>query len=240
MVTEPMDEFTYRYFYLIWALTFLVLWAILFALRKDLREPMLVMSAPSAFLGFLQEKTNMKDWWHPVTFIQGRQLRGDGAVSFEDVLIGFAIAGVAASLYPVLTRRRPAPYPAAHSVDSWFLMSLGPFLFLVCYFLLAMGSFYSFIPAIGVPLAWILYWRADLWVNSLVSGLATLGVGVAVYGILHLVRPSFIHDFWLLPPVWYSKLVLGIPAAEYLWFFMCGSYTGPVYCYVKRVRYVAA
>lgn len=87
-----------QYFYLVWALLFFALWLVVFALRKDTRKEMLIISGIFALGGVLADLTNTQDWWHPLTITSTR-------VGFEAALIGFSIAGIAAVIYEIIYRK---------------------------------------------------------------------------------------------------------------------------------------
>lgn len=58
-------------------------------------------------------------------------------------------------------------------------------------------------------------------------------IGSLLYWFLYLVYPTYFEDFWYLGQYWWTNLFLGIPLEEYLWFFLTGSYIGPLYEYVS-------
>jgi hypothetical protein len=66
--------------------------------------------------------------------------------------------------------------------------------------------------------------------------MAVLGVGI--YIILGAFQKGFIFEFWQLPKAWYSALILRIPAAEYIWYFLLGAFIGPLYEYWQQGRLV--
>ncbi len=82
----------------------------------------------------------------------------------------------------------------------------------------------------------MLFKRRDLLINSLVSGTLLLVLGIGIYLLLFLLYPDYIARFWFLPDVWFAKLFLGIPIAEYIWYFLTGAFIGPLYEFVEGLR----
>lgn len=220
-----------RYFYLIWASIFLALWLVLFLRRKDTRKEMSFTSILFGFAALGAEKTNIQDWWHPIT-ITGTP------IGLEDFMIGFVIAGIAAVIYEEICQKhliRIKKRGVAPSNPSLFLL-LFPLLYMTLFFLLDLGSAYSAIFTYLPFIIYMLYTRKDLLLDSLISGLLMLVVGTSIYFLLFTVHPTYINDFWYLPDYWYSSLLWGIPIGEYLWFFLTGAYIGPLYEYMRKLR----
>lgn len=221
-----------QYMYLAWALIFLAMWLVLYMLRKDTRKEMLSVSVLFGIGGLAAEKTNIQDWWQPLT-VTGTP------IGVEDFIIGFAIGGVAAVIYEELYRlhlskrisRKIAP------IDSGFYLLTFPLLYLTFFFLLHLGSFYSVVLAYSICIAYMLFTRRDLLLDSFMSGMLMLTVGSLIYLGLLVIQPAFIESFWFLPDTWYSELVLGVPIGEYIWFFLTGAYIGPLYEYIKHLRF---
>lgn len=83
---------------------------------------------------------------------------------------------------------------------------------------------------------YILLRRKDLVLDSIMSGVLTMAIGTAVYFILYAAYPNFIEKFWYLPNFWFSKLILGIPVGEYIWYFLVGMFIGPLYEYLQSKK----
>lgn len=223
--------FDYNYFYLTWALIFLTIWAFLFWRRKDVRREMLFVSIVFGFGGLVSEKTNIQDWWQPIT-ITGTP------IGPEDFIIGFAIGGVAAVIYEEIYKKRlkKVRVKNSSSFDSGFFFLLFPSLYLAFFFLFNLGSFYSVLLTFIICTGWMLFLRKDLITDSIISGLLMLFIGIGIYLFLFLIYPNYIQEFWYLKPHWYASLLWGIPIAEYIWYFLAGAYIGPLYEFLKRLR----
>ena len=85
----------YTYSYLLMDFGFLIVWLILYFLRKDVRKVMWFVSLPLGFMGPFLEYVYVNDWWRPLT-ITGTLL------GIEDFLFGFGIGGISAAIYEEL------------------------------------------------------------------------------------------------------------------------------------------
>lgn len=220
-----------RYFYFIWATIFFILWLCVFLMRKDTRREMLVISGIFGIGGILADQTNTQDWWHPLTITGTR-------VGFEAFLIGFSIAGIAAVIYELVYRKRLKNIRRAVSAPShpiFFILSFA-LVYLSLFYILRIGSFYSVVLTYSCFALYMIIMRRDLILDSFASGILMLLVGSSLYWFLFLLYPTYVKDFWYLGQHWWTNLFLGIPIEEYLWFFLTGSYIGPLYEYVSGMR----
>lgn len=217
------------YFYLIWSMIFLAVWALLFLKRKDVRREMLLISTWFGFGGLVSEKTNIQDWWHPIT-ITGTP------IGFEDFIIGFAIGGVAAVIYEEIYRKKlkKARFKISTLFDAGFSFLLLPSLYLLLFFIFGLGSFYSIVLACLISISYMIFIRKDLLLDSLISGFLMLLIGIGIYLFLFLIYPNYIQEFWYLKSNWYSSLLLGVPIGEYIWYFLIGAYIGPMYEFLRK------
>lgn len=225
--------FSNQYFYLIWTGLFLLIWVLLYALRKDLHKEMIIISSVFGIGGIITEAFYIQDWWQPLT------LTGT-LIGLEDFLIGFFIGGVASVIYEVLFNRRvllkkKVDYKNPRLPAILFLFLA---LFSVSFLVYNINSFYSTLIAFGGTMAVLLGLRRDLILESLASGVLLLVIGIGIYLLLFLFYPNFIREFWFLPDVWFARLWLGIPIGEYIWYFLAGSFIGPLYEFWQEAKLV--
>lgn len=225
----------FQYTYLLMTLIFLVIWLVLFLLRKDFRDEMLKISIIFAIAGPLSEIVYLRDWWKPVT-ITGT------AVGIEPALVGFGIAGVASVLYKLVFNKRYKFEGGKKSKRderirlAWILV-----LFAVVFFggtyLFNISSLYITILSFGLPALVIYFRRRDLIVTSLVTGFLLLVVASFVYTILSVTTPGWIEAFYLFHNT--PKIILfNVPIDDVIWYFMAGAFIGPLYEYWKGKKLV--
>jgi hypothetical protein len=224
----------FKFFYLTWSLIFLVIWIILYALRKDLRREMLFISGFFGIGGILSELTNIQDWWRPLT-ITGTP------IGIEDFIIGFAIGGIASVIYAECYYKRYRPgsrqTPRRNMFGHLYLLSFAV-CFLTLFYVVKLSSFYSTFIAYLIGIIFIILKRKDLLRDSIISGILMLILALIIYAILSAIYPGYIQTFWYLNGNWYTQLIFGIPISEYFWFFLTGSFIGPLYEFVKNKHYM--
>lgn len=224
-----------QFFYLSFTGIYFVIWIILFLLRKDLRKEMLALGVVFGIAGVISQLTHVVDWWQPPTITGTR-------IGIEDFLIGFFMGGVVGVLYEEffkkhfrsVRKRKPTFF---NWFFHWSLLGLFAVSFLASFYIFGLHSFYAALVALCLFTFYMLVMRRDLIVDSLVSGVLTVIVGTVVYLLLFLLFPNYIVQFWYLPDVWFSKMLLGIPLAEYIWYFFAGAFIGPLYEYLDRRKF---
>ncbi|MEI7513495.1 MAG: lycopene cyclase domain-containing protein [bacterium] len=228
----------HRFFYIIWASIFFLIWLALFIHRKNIRGEMLFMSILFGFGGIISQLTHLKDWWKPLTLTKT-------PIGIEDFIIGFSIGGIASVIYAELyhkkiklkridSKKKDLKY---YFLGDLFLVSFA-MVFLAIFYGLNLNSFYSAVIAYFAGIITIYWFRKDLVLDSFASGIMLLILGSTVYYFLFLLYPDYIQKFWYLHQNWYSNLVLGIPIGEYIWFFLTGAFIGPLYEFVRFKRFV--
>lgn len=219
-----------RFFYSIWTLIFLLIWLFLYSSRKDLRTEIMYISLLFGFGGIVCEFVYTQDWWQPITLMSTR-------VGIEDFLIGFAIGGVATALYEEIYHKRFSKKCVAKCrlAPHHFLLSFA-LLFLLLFYVLKLASVYATIFAYLICIFYMLRKRNDLISNAITSGLFMLIFGIGIYWLLFFLDPDYFQKYWFLRDNWYSQLYMGIPIAEYIWYFLTGAFIGPLYVFIKGIR----
>ena len=125
-----MIDLPFRFAYITLVVPFVLVWVILFLLRKDTRKEQLRMSYIAAIIGPISEILYFRDYWLPESifpiFIKGFPLM------VEDVIFGFTIGGIAAVIYEVLFRQKLSRFSkhSKHTVKSIYLVLTFIFLLL--------------------------------------------------------------------------------------------------------------
>jgi len=212
-----------RIVYLVYSLLFMLVWLVLFVVRRDLRRPMLIMSIAVAPLGPLSEIWYLQDYWKPVT------LTGT-AVGVEDVIGGFAIGGIAAALYPVVANKFLLK-SNAHEVNMRVLLVFAAS-FVVCFVigtgLLHINSIITSSIALLLTTAFILYQRPDLLKPAATSGLLMFVLFTLVYFVTRLMYPPLLQA-WCTGCNPSGVVLFGVNLEELIWDVCWGACGGILY-----------
>lgn len=225
---------SYQYSYLIASLFYLVIWTLLFYLRKDLRREMLVISALFAFAGPFAEIVYFKDWWKPFTLT-------DSFLSIEPFVIGFAIGGVASIICEEIFKkkhkkeRRFIAKVRRADFNTFILLSSLAVIFFGSFFLLRLNSLMTTILAFGIPTLIIYSKRKDLIFNSLLSGILLVIVAMIVYSLVELITPGWVEAFWKFNNT-PQLIIINLPLDDVVWYFFAGAFIGPLYEYWKEIK----
>jgi hypothetical protein len=200
----------------------MIIWLILFILRTDLRREMLMVSPVIGVAGPIFEYFHILDWWKPITITGTR-------IGPEDFLIGFAIGGIGSVIYKHIFRKaNTGPYRANYL--RLFCLTISCFIvYSGLFFIFKLGSAYSVFISLLMGISVVLRIRRDLIRKSLVTGTVMVAIGTTVYWIFQLIQPGFIKNFWYLPDIWYASMFMGIPIAEYIWYFLAGAFIGTLF-----------
>ena len=218
-----------QYAYLIGNAFFLIVWLILFMLRKDLRKEMLLMSVLIAPLGPLSELFYLRDYWQPQIFT-------GWVIGIEDLLFAFSIGGIAGVAYEVFFGKR---YAKRHLHKRSYFM-LGIVVFGVLWMIfgnLVLGFNSIYVSTAGFLLIGLamLVVRHDLLRDALISGLL-VGVLMFIFYLLFIpLHTGIIQEWWLLDNL-SGVLIFGVPLEELMWGFGWGFVAGPVYEFINGLR----
>jgi len=226
----------FQYTYALKALTFFVVWMLLFILRKPNRKPMLIMSVIFAFVGPLVDTVYTLDWWKPETITQTM-------VGPEAILVGFMIGGIAAVIYEgvfkrkIKVRKTSKIRKQARNINFLLMIALAGALFFGSFYFLKLNSLIATIIALVIPAAIICIKRKDLIPDSLVTGVLLVGVAMLVYTAVELMTPGWVHAFWYFKNV-PDIIILNVPIDDIIWYFVAGMFVGPLYEYWQEGKLV--
>ncbi len=215
----------YQYAYLIGDLLLAFpVWLWLFLRRKDLRREILLLSVIVGFLGPISELLYLRDYWEPELF-------NGWAIGIEDYLFGFFVGGISGSLYEELFGKRYAK--RQNRKHHWSLFILPALLVAVTImgvlvFSFNINSIYATSLAFLAVAIIIIFYRRDLWIDSLASGLLAGLFMFVFYQFFLSLFPEAIIKWWKLGNL--SGLFLtDVPIEEFLWAFAWGMMAGPMY-----------
>ncbi|MBU0957237.1 MAG: hypothetical protein KKF56_00345 [Nanoarchaeota archaeon] len=226
----------YEYAYLIGSLVMLLVWGILYYLRKDVRHEMLIISIMFGIIGLFVDPIYSKDWWFPLTITNTMP-------GIESFLFGFAVGGVSSVVYDIFFGKRVRIKKANKKMEEirnlnlFFIMLIGGGLFFISFFIFQLNSFYASFPALLVPLAIILIKRKDLLLDSIFSGVLVAIISFIFYIAPEMMLPGWIASTWNFEMI-SGILVLGVPIEDLIWFFLAGLLIGPLYEYWKEGKLV--
>lgn len=228
-----------RYVWLVWSSAFLVPWGLLYWWFPGHRRAMRWASLFTAPFG-LTEPLFVPAYWDPPSLFDLAQRTG---FDLESVIFSFAIGGIAAVLYNVLTRRTmvPVSYHERHERRHRFhrLAIASPFLAFPVLFVLPWNPIYPGITAMAVGAAAAVACRPDLARKTM--------VGAALFGLLYVVflagldlsAPGYIARVWNLAAL-SGIMVWRFPLEELLFAVGFGAYWTGVYEHVTWMRARAA
>lgn len=229
----------YHYVWLVWSSAFLVPWLLLFLAFDQHRRQMWWTSLLMAPFG-LTEPLFVPEYWNPPSLFELAQRTG---FDIESIIFSFAIGGIGAVLYNIITRKRLVPLQLGerhHSRDRWHRWALAaPFALFPFLYFLPWNVVYAGIAAMIAGAMAAMWCRPDLKSNTLVGG----GLFLVIYTIFLLglkwSAPGYIEQVWNLKAL--SGIVIyGLPLEELLFGFAFGLFWTGIYEHFTSKRSVAA
>ncbi len=215
-----MDE---HYVWLIWSLTFLIPWCIVYVLAPNYRDVMLKASLLTMLFG-LTEPLFVPEYWHPPSLFN---LAISTGFDIESFIFCFGIGGIAAVLYNILTgqalqamslKERSNPLHKHH-----LLAITTPFIIFPLLWVFISNPIYPAILAmISGGIANSLC-RPDLAVKSFWGSVLFLIYYAVFISGLELMAPGYIEHVWNLD-VLSGLFIAGIPIEELLFAASFGYY----------------
>jgi len=219
-----------QFSYLVGSVLFLIIWLILFWLRKDLRQQMLFVSIIFLIIGPFVQFVYTIDWWKPLT-ITGT------LIGIEDFIFAFSIAGIASVIYEEFFKKKTKSKKKKENIKSFILLlGLAAVLFFGTFYAFKIHSFYSSIISLFVPTLVILWQRSDLIKDSLFSGILMVLLSIVCFSIIDIFMPAVIQNFWYFHNL-SGIMILSAPLEDVVWFFFVGMFIGPLYEYWKNIFY---
>ncbi|MBI1309662.1 MAG: hypothetical protein GC129_07465 [Proteobacteria bacterium] len=206
------------------ALYFVAITAVIFALRRDLRRPIIFSGLIGIALAPIQQYICFQDWYFP-KFIFG--YRPDFMLGLplppEDILFAIGATGLAVSLYPILARKRLQP--GLHAPATLLQQAAGGVialgLLLVPFFTLGAHSALTSFMALAYLAFCFGYTRPDLIRPMLTSGTVMTCVAFVYYLVALHINPHWLQQEWFLDNL-SGVMLANIPAEELAWYFFVG------------------
>ena len=217
-----------RYVWLVWSSAFLVPWLGAYVAFPRHRKAMVWASLMTAPLG-LTEPLFVPHYWNPPSLFDLARRSG---FDIESVIFSFAIGGIGAVLYNLLTGRALLPVSAAdrhsprHKMHYWALAT--PFLSFPLLYLFRWNPIYPAIVAITLGAAATMLCRLDLVRKTWIGALLFLAYYSVFLLGLEWTAPGYIGRVWNLDAL--SGLnIFGMPLEELLFAAAFGAYWSGVY-----------
>lgn len=226
MVLTPFD-----YAYAVAIIPLLFVWGYFFISRKDLRREMVVMSLGIGLLSLVTAYYWWTiDWWHPPT-ITGTK------IGVEDFVLGFSSGGIMAVAYEFLFKKRHyrSRIKCLHCPGHFTLLLLLAFLTSWLFWGVGLTSFYASSVAIIVTGCVLFYFRRDLFIDGVISGILMVFISLPFYFVIQAVSPEWISEVYHFETL-SGFLLLGVPIEEYVFWFLAGLVFGPFYEYWQSER----
>jgi len=217
----------YHYVWLAWAGAFLVPWIALYVANPLLRGVMLRTSAATALFG-LTEPIFVPAYWNPPSLFELAQRTG---FDVESIIFSFAIGGIGATLYKMVTRTHLAPVGIGQRSEPLhrfhrFGLLVAPVAF-VPLTLPPWNVIYAVIVALALGSVASVICRPHLVRTAIVGGLFFFGLyAVFMFGLTLI--DGYIPQVWNLPAL-SGLLIGGIPLEELLFGAAFGMYWSSVY-----------
>lgn len=223
-----------QYPYLLGILIILVVWLILFFLRKDLRKEMLMMGLFLFLLASEAEKTYFQDYWKPEVLFKFHLF--GFPITIEDLLFGFLLGGISGVLYEVLFRKKFLKIKRerkGHRQMWLFFVILG---WCALHYLVNLNSIFEAMTLYIFGASIIIIFRRDLVLDALFSGIF-LGLLAFIGYFLYIpLFPGVLQKNWFLYGTPSGIQIAGVPLTEILWFFTLGMVVGPLYEFWQGYR----
>lgn len=227
-----------KYSYMLMGSIFLVIWFVLFMLRKNLRKEMLAMSLIFGIAGILVERVYLHDWWRPLTVTTTR-------IGIEDFLFGFVVGGISSSIYQFIFNKRlrvSALDRKERRDKSLRFIALGLFfiaMFGGSFFILTLNSLQASIIAFISGIAIVYFTRRDLIIPSLVSGILLVTLACIVYTFTELITPGWVQAFYYFKNI-PNIVILAVPIDDFIWYILAGAFIAPLYEFWKESKLISS
>jgi hypothetical protein len=176
---------------------------------------------------------HLRDWWNPVF------LYNNFPIKIEDLIFGFAVAGVSAVIYQSLRSQEEKSFKKLIPSSKYevLVFTVGIFILFGFFCVFGVHSFWTSILCSITIAIFILAKRPDLFMSMLYSGLLLTVMAWIFYIMALQINPNWFAQEWYLSNL--SNLFIGrIPAEELVWYFFIGLAFSTVWEFIRGIRYI--
>ena len=228
-----------HYVWFVWSSAFLIPWLYAYLAFPHQRKAMLWASLFTMPFG-LTEPLFVPAYWNPPSLFDLAQRTG---FDIESLIFSFAIGGIGAVLYNILTGRAPVALSLVertaqrHKVHAWALAI--PFISFPLLYLFHWNPIYPAIIAMTLGAFTALFCRPDLAAKMGLSSILFLAYYIAFLLGVERTAPGYIERVWNLRAL--SGLdIAGLPIEELLFAAAFGAYWSSIYEHFTWRRLVPA
>lgn len=231
MLTIPVEHA-----YLFLVIPFLLVWLGIFVFGSHTRRLQVKASVLGALAGPISEILYFSDYWKPTGVVP--IWIGSHPLLIEDMLFGFAIAGIAVSIFPAVFRVKRVRLP--EQVVTFRAIILLALVFVASTLLGIVGglnSIYATTAAFMVTAFVMLWYRPNLIRTAIWSGILVFLVVFSSYFVLLSITANteeLLKQVWLLYGTALDVRVLGIPITELAFAFSVGFFLGPFPAFARN------
>lgn len=217
----------------IFSFLLLIIWFIIFILRKTTRKEMFIVSLFTMPFG-LTEPLFVPEYWNPPSLFNLASIIG---FDIESLIFSFAIGGIGAVLYEsfIKTRHKKMGRREMHSSrHRYHLLALfsSIIIFLLLWFLTDLNPIYSASLSMLIGGIAAMFCRPDLKKKILMGGILFLVLYFVFFLFFSLIYPNAIEQFWNLS-VLSGILILNVPLEELIFAFTFGLMWSSIYEHIK-------
>lgn len=223
----------YQYAYVIGAFFIgLPIAGLLFYYRPDVRREMLTAGILLGITGVLSEHWFLRDYWHPEEMNTLRIFLGDFSY-------GFFLGSIGSVIYETLLRKHFMKRRIRTHHWTYFLLPMVTITLLILDLpvrFFGINSIYSATVSLFVLATIIIYFRKDLFWDSILSGLL-FGL-ITFFGYLMFIAlyPGVISAWWELSNI-SGVLIKGVPLEELIFACGAGMAVGPAYEFFTGLQF---
>lgn len=218
-----------QYVWLIWSLILLLLWYIIYTVKKEARSVMLKMSLITMPFG-LTEPLFVPEYWIPPSLFDLAKKTG---FDIESLIFSFSIGGIGAVLYNLIfsqSLEQVTFTERSHQRHRMhrYILSIPAIVFLSLSLFTTFNHIYCGSIAMLLGGLATLYCRPDLKRKIWTGGLLFTILYFIYFGSILPFYPNYVELYWNLNNLSHI-LVLGIPIEELLFAFTFGMYWSGLY-----------